>query len=148
MIITTKEELKVHFEVLGNISFKFWVTDGIRDRSPIRTHYIDLSRHENMLPIPISTDHSLNYRYGQQPVMLNGEGSFDPDGSIIGYYWDFGDGTHSDTSLGINGFLPSKVVAHSYDKTGLYKAKLYVMDNEEQVSPYPYEISINIKAGW
>lgn len=100
----------------------------------------------NRAPIALSTDTTLNYEFDQQPVMLNGEGSYDTDGDVIGYYWDFGDGTHSDTEQGINGYLPSKVVAHSYEKTGLYKAKLYVMDNDGTISTTAHEVDINIKA--
>lgn len=52
-------------------------------------------------------------------VKFNGGQSSDPDGSIISYYWEFGDGT---TSTAIN---PIK----KYTAAGTYYAKLTVFDN-------------------
>ena len=145
-IIIDETEFTVHFRFLGNISIRFWVEDGTGESSDIRNLKLDLSDCSNMYPIAVSSRTNLNYAYYDMPVLLDGEGSFDPDGEVIGYYWDFGDGTHSDTSKGINGYLPSKVVAHTYDKTGLYRAELYVMDNSGNTSKYPFEIYIQIKA--
>ena len=54
-----------------------------------------------------------------KPVTLNGSGSFDPDGSIVSYQWDFGDGS------GAGG----ATVAHVYAIPGTYVARLTVTDN-------------------
>ncbi len=53
------------------------------------------------------------------PVLFNGSASNDPDGTIISYSWDFGDGN---TGTGVN---PS----HTYDAAGTYNVTLTVMDN-------------------
>ncbi|MCP4344360.1 MAG: PKD domain-containing protein [Desulfobacterales bacterium] len=55
-------------------------------------------------------------------VIFNGESSFDPDGSITSYKWDFGDETASATSS-----KPKEV--HSYSEPGRYTATLAVKDN-------------------
>ncbi len=99
----------------------------------------------NRLPHAVSVDDTITQFYDEQPVMFSGEGSYDEDGEIIGYYWDFGDGTHSDLSQGINGYVPSKVVAHTYEKTGLYAAKLYVMDDDRENSEVAFEINVQIQ---
>ncbi len=53
-------------------------------------------------------------------VNFNGSSSFDPDGTIVGYNWNFGDGT---TGAGV-------VVNHTYTRPGLFTARLTVTDNE------------------
>ena len=54
-----------------------------------------------------------------QPVRFDGRASSDPDGEILNYGWDFGDGAGSD--------LP--VVEHSYWQPGTYAVALAVTDN-------------------
>jgi PKD repeat protein len=55
-----------------------------------------------------------------QAVAFDGSASGDPDGSIVSYAWDFGDGT---TGAG-------QVQSHSYARAGGYKVTLVVQDNE------------------
>ncbi len=55
-------------------------------------------------------------------ITLNGSGSSDPDGTIVNYQWNFGDGT----SLG-TGSVPS--ANHSYATAGTYNVTLTVTDN-------------------
>ena len=57
-----------------------------------------------------------------QSVQLNGGASFDPDGSIIAYSWDFGDGTSSTSSN----------PTHQYNADGVYSVSLSVRDNNDQ----------------
>jgi len=52
-------------------------------------------------------------------VIFDGTASFDPDGTIVGYAWDFGDGSTG------SGATPT----HSYSIAGTYAAKLNVTDN-------------------
>ena len=52
-------------------------------------------------------------------VSFDGTASFDPDGTIVGYAWDFGDGSTG------SGATPT----HSYSIAGTYAAKLNVTDN-------------------
>ncbi|MFB3923019.1 MAG: S8 family serine peptidase [Terriglobia bacterium] len=55
----------------------------------------------------------------RKPVLFDGTGSYDPDGQILIYLWDFGDGT---TAVG-----PS--VVHQYTAGGNYTVTLTVRDN-------------------
>lgn len=55
---------------------------------------------------------------GQQ-VTFDGSGSYDPDGTITSYDWDFGDGNNAS----------GMIVTHTYASTGNYTATLTVTDN-------------------
>lgn len=73
---------------------------------------------DNQLPLAIA---QADPTFGSVPltVQFDGDGSFDSDGSIVGYFWTFGDGEESTE--------PNPV--HTYTDPGLYKATLRVTDN-------------------
>jgi len=56
-----------------------------------------------------------------QVITFNGSGSFDPDGRIIFYRWNFGDGSSE---------ILDKLPQHSYSDPGLYVVTLTVVDND------------------
>lgn len=80
----------------------------------------------------------LNSIYGLQPpvaffiwsrdsffnrkVDFDGSGSYDPDGSIVSYQWDFGDGYGTTSS--------SPYTSHTYSADGEYTVILRVTDND------------------
>jgi hypothetical protein len=100
----------------------------------------------NRLPIAIAKIDQITLEMSKQPVLLSAEGSYDPDGTIIGYFWEFGDGTFSDKTQGIDGYVPGVVVNHQYGKTGRYEAKLYVMDNLKGICSEPSTVTVVIIA--
>ena len=53
-------------------------------------------------------------------IVFNGSKSYDPDGSIVSWYWTFGDGAN-DTGA---------VVSHVYTSTGTFSVTLTVTDDE------------------
>jgi len=75
----------------------------------------------------------INYVIGEFPIVefshsdnfntieFNASLSYDPDGSIVSYEWDFGDGTIETKT--------ESVVNHTYSSYGNYNVKLTVMDN-------------------
>ncbi|MCI0545541.1 MAG: PKD domain-containing protein, partial [Actinobacteria bacterium] len=54
------------------------------------------------------------------PIQMSGEGSSDPDGVIVSYRWNFGDGQ--------TGFGPTP--SHTYALPGIYTVFLVVFDNQ------------------
>lgn len=55
-----------------------------------------------------------------ETVIFNGTFSVDPDGTIVSYIWQMGDGT----------LLQGAVVSHAYLHNGMYEVKLTVIDDE------------------
>ena len=55
-----------------------------------------------------------------ETITFDASGSYDPDGTIVSYLWDFGDG----------GTSSEAVVSHSYEDDGEYTVTLRVADNE------------------
>ena len=55
-----------------------------------------------------------------QTITFDASSSYDPDGMIVKYEWDFGDGSKAE----------GKVITHSYKKPGAYTVTLTVTDDE------------------
>ncbi len=69
-------------------------------------------------------------------IGFNATGSFDPDGTIVGYAWNFGDGTSG------SGFA----ITHSYSEEGNYTVVLAVTDNGGSVGWVSTLVSIQDRA--
>jgi PKD repeat protein len=65
--------------------------------------------------------------------------SYDPDGYVTRYVWDFGDGTATHPDM-VNTTDP--VVSHAYNATGEYNVKLIVYDNGTPPLPSPPVTSV------
>ncbi len=70
-------------------------------------------------PPTVSFSPSTNSTNTGSPVSFNAGGAADPDGLIVSYAWDFGDGSSG------SGSSPS----HTYSSPGTYTVKLTVTDN-------------------
>ncbi|MEK7256168.1 MAG: PKD domain-containing protein, partial [Bacteroidota bacterium] len=73
--------------------------------------------------VPPFADFSLTPNDGQAPLMVALDGSLanDPDGNIISYEWNFGDGTGGGSGLNLN---------HTYNALGILTVSLTVMDDD------------------
>jgi len=69
-----------------------------------------------------------------QTITFNASPSYDPDGFITNYKWDFGDGTNA----------TGKIVTHSYSAKGAYKVTLTVTDNNGTKDTATQNISVDI----
>jgi len=72
---------------------------------------------------PIGDAGGIYYGDVGQEIMFDASGSFDHEGEIISYVWDFGDGNQG---FGMN-------TIHSYDTQAVYSVKLYVEDNQGNI---------------
>ncbi|MEM0358308.1 MAG: PKD domain-containing protein [Candidatus Bathyarchaeia archaeon] len=70
------------------------------------------------VPVPSFTCSSLTPSINET-VTFDASGSYDPDGCIVGYYWDFGDGVTSE----------GKIVSHKFNMPKVYPVTLTIRDN-------------------
>ena len=73
----------------------------------------------NRSPVASFTENATKVNTGEV-IYFNASGSYDPDGSIESYFWDFGDGTNA---TGIT-------VEHAFDEAGNYTVILTVTDDD------------------
>jgi PKD repeat protein len=95
---------------------------------------------ENMLPVASFTV-SNETPATNQSVILDASESYDPDGIIVAYKWDFGDGSciQEGNIVKIN---------HSYNETGAYTVKLEVEDNRRAKNVTTITVNVSgVKAG-
>ncbi len=64
---------------------------------------------------------------------LDGSTSSDSDGSLVGYTWDFGDGSSAGSGV---------TTSHAYTAIGTYTVKLTVTDNSGATSSVTHQVSI------
>ncbi|MBC7081285.1 MAG: PKD domain-containing protein [Thermoplasmatales archaeon] len=72
----------------------------------------------NVPPVAIAGENIIS---NATVITFNASNSYDLDGCIVNYTWDFGDGS---TGYGI-------VVEHSYNSSGIYNVTLTVIDDDE-----------------
>jgi len=86
----------------------------------------------NQLPVAVINAKPTS---GNAPLTVNfdGSASSDPDGSIISYEWNFGDGN---TGSGAT-------VSHTYTTTGTFSVTLTVTDNDGAADTVNKEITVN-----
>jgi len=98
-----------------------------------------------VMPKPLPPEASFKFSPASpevgQPVSFDASSSSDPDGTIVNYFWDFGDGTTENQTGGVT-------MIHPYTSEGSYNVTLTVTDNDQltntttksiTVSPHPKE---------
>ena len=113
------------FTTEGTYTVTLLVTDdsgGTNSTSVIVT----VSPPDNVLPIAILVSDK-NTGVINDTFVFNSSSSYDPDGNIILYKLDFGDGTTTQ-------FVTPALVSHIYKSIGVFTAKLSVIDNRNGIS--------------
>lgn len=85
---------------------------------------------ENRIPHAIITCPSESVVY--DIITFSAENSYDEDGAIVDFIWDFGDGTSS----------TGKTVTHKYEEPGMYLVKLTVIDSDQETAEDSFQINI------
>ena len=126
------EEIRHIYRKPGKYRVELSVTDNSDTYSAVQ-----ITRKEvvvNRLPVA-RIDAPLRAVPGEA-ILFNAETSYDPDGEVTGYRWDFGDATSAE------GFE----VSHSYAEPGTYQVQLAVNDNtglEDAVGYDHIEVKVN-----
>ena len=68
-----------------------------------------------------------------QTVSFDGAGSFDPDGTIVDFAWEFGDGTSASGAR----------ASHVYDALGIYTVRLTVTDDAGASSSLTHTVDVH-----
>lgn len=116
---TGKGKIVSHsYAVPGNYTVTLTVKDerGATDHDIVTAHVSGYM--ENRKPVPIIE--AEDYAGVGDVIQFDASKSYDPDGEIVNYIWEFGDGK---VSYG-------KLVEHSYSQPGTYEITLKVIDDQ------------------
>lgn len=80
----------------------------------------------NVAPVAVAASATAAAHPGEA-VTISAAASSDPDGSVAGYYFDFGDGTNS-------GWVTTPSVAHNYSAPGTFTVTIRVRDDDQAES--------------
>ena len=109
------------FTQIGEYNVYLNVEDSIGNSEYVDTTVNVVMPHDNQPPKAILN--AIEY-YGNdgESVYFDGSASYDPDGNITQWRWEYGDGTSEESS-----FMP--IANHEYDSPGAYNLKLWVYDD-------------------
>ena len=96
-----------------------------------KTNNLPIDKYE---PIADASAGEPYYAYVNEEIIFNASESYDPDGEIINYTWDFGDGNNS----------YNIETSHIYENQGSYNLILTVIDNDGLIDTYETQIQINL----
>ncbi len=117
----------------GNYTVTLTVIDNNGTSNIAKTYAIVMEEEVNVAPI---SDPGGPYKgKANEEITFDGSSSYDPDGEIISYIWDFGDGSTAE----------GKIVTHTYKKVGTYMVTLTVVDNGGKVSMNSTSVTISEK---
>jgi parallel beta-helix repeat protein len=91
-------------------------------------------------PEPVNLPPIANFTYSptfpivNETVTFDASSSYDPDGTIIGYSWAFGDGMIANDT--------GPITTHAYDDAGNYSVTLYVYDDDYQPDSYTLNVTV------
>jgi len=93
---------------------------------------VTVSQAESVEVLPVAEVNVSRNASANKTIVFNASGSYDTDGTIASYQWDFGDGT---TGSGVN-------PEHVYENPGTYNVTLVITDNNG--NNYSKTMTVNI----
>ena len=102
---------------------------GVSITPPVTNTTVTPTYHVNIAPV---AQFRVAFPGSSRTVTLDARASYDPDGTIISYLWDFGDGSSAAGSL----------VTHNYASGGQYMVTLTVYDNAGSRSIYSLSVGV------
>jgi PKD repeat protein len=101
----------------------YTVTLNVTDNDGATTSLTATKTVLNRPPIASFTESALTV-YAGEVIRFNASASYDPDGTIVSYTWNFGDGNITTTT--------SPIINHTYTTPGTYNVTLTVTDDDGQ----------------
>ncbi|UCD26676.1 MAG: PKD domain-containing protein, partial [Candidatus Bathyarchaeota archaeon] len=101
-----------------NVKFYIEAYDNVDNGAKTVTYNYTVKAHPNLPPVAEFSE-SAETVYTGETTTFNASESYDPDGTIVAYYWDFGDDTNASGT----------VVEHAYDDDGSYTVILTLIDD-------------------
>jgi len=117
----------------GKYSYYVLATDTSGNRNVSETRVVTISLPTNKPPVANFTYSPENPVVGQV-ITFDASESYDPDGYIVSYEWDFGDGNVTSTT--------HEIIKHSYSESGSYKVTLTVKDDDGATNSTTKEITV------
>jgi len=122
------------YDDAGVYYVEFTVSDGIGgiDNETVRITVKDVpSIHPPVAMFSVSNETPTT----NQTVIFDASASYDPDGEIVAYRWDFGDGSIIEGNV--------VKVTHNYNKSGIYNVILEVEDDDGAKNRTTKEINVS-----
>ncbi len=88
---------------------------------------------KNQDPIADASDGEPYEAFVDEEITFDGSSSYDPDGEIVEWFWDFGDGNYG----------TGEVITHSYPAPGIYFVELLVTDDDGAIDYFGTRVIIN-----
>ena len=113
--------------------------DGNKDTAFVK---IRLSQDLNAPPVCIANGEPLS---GYTPLLVcfSAEGSYDPDGDIVAWEWDFGEGAGFEDYTEASG-----IAEHAYTTPGEFTAILRISDDDGAASECPLALAVSEPPQW
>jgi uncharacterized repeat protein (TIGR01451 family) len=106
---------------LSKINYTYYRDGIVLSKVPAGQNYVDIYFQSNDINSPVAKFSSIKTVIGtNEEIELNASSSYDPDGRIISYVWDMGDGTYKG----------DEVIKYSFNQEGSYKVILTVTDDD------------------
>jgi glucose/arabinose dehydrogenase/chitodextrinase len=132
---TNTGEIVSHtYASVGTYNVSLTVVD---NESYADTAYLDIVVTDGPPPIPPIANFTANPNpvVVLIPVEFNASASYDPDGTIVSYEWNFGDGEQDNRS--------GPIVTHIYGEPGRYNVSLKVTDNGSNSDVAFLDVTVN-----
>jgi hypothetical protein len=134
----TSVSYEYSWEETGDYSVRVIAQDSLGQNSTWSSSLnIKVTDTENMSTMPVATIFSPPTVAINQSFLFDGSGCTDPDGSIVSYLWDFGDGTTG------TGMSPQ----HRYTLPGVYTVSLMVVDNDGNQGSVEFIVTVPAASG-
>lgn len=115
--------------VEGSASVRAWV----RGITYHFSHFIPLTHSPDLdNQPPVADIDAPRFVRRDKPAHFDGSNSYDPDGKIVGWTWDFGDGNH----------ISGREVEHSFVSPGVFQVSLTVVDQMGERGKTSVEIRV------